>query len=169
MKTMQWTNPFGTRTPMATATATCRFLSCPAWPPIDHVSNSDDCDDCDNAQYPGADEYCNTEDDDCDGNIDEAGAVDALPFYPDNDGDGYGLDFVATYACSAQPGTVADNTDCDDTTAQVRPGAASSATTGTTIATGTSMRMRPMRRFSTSTTMAMAEAPPVRRCSAVRT
>ena len=70
--------------------------------PIGHVSNSDDCDDSDNAQYPGADEYCNSEDDDCDGNIDEAGAVDALPFYPDNDGDGYGLDFVATYACSAR-------------------------------------------------------------------
>ena len=88
------------------------------------MSNSDDRDDSDNAQYPGADEYCNTEDDDCDGNIDEAGAVDAQPFYPDNDGDGYGLNFVATYACTAQPGTVADNSDCDDTTAQVRPGAA---------------------------------------------
>ena len=30
-----------------------------------------DCDDSDGAQYPGADEYCNGEDDDCDGDIDE--------------------------------------------------------------------------------------------------
>ena len=35
-----------------------------------------DCNDNSNAVYPGADEYCNTVDDDCDGAVDGA-AVDA--------------------------------------------------------------------------------------------
>ena len=49
-----------------------------------------DCDDFDGSVYPDADEYCNGIDDDCDGDIDEAGVVDGSTYYEDVDGDGYG-------------------------------------------------------------------------------
>jgi hypothetical protein len=82
-----------------------------------------DCDDADIAQYPGADEYCNGEDDDCDGSVDEDDAVDATTWYGDLDDDGYG-DPAETYAACEQPTYyVADNTDCEDTEPLVYPGA----------------------------------------------
>ncbi|MSQ04009.1 MAG: hypothetical protein EXR71_19330 [Myxococcales bacterium] len=52
----------------------------------------------------GADEWCDSADNDCDGEVDEA-AVDALPFYEDADGDGFGNASVTTCACSTAPGT----------------------------------------------------------------
>ena len=45
--------------------------------PSGYVENAEDCDDDDAMQYPGADELCNGEDDDCDGTVDEDDAVDA--------------------------------------------------------------------------------------------
>ncbi len=72
-----------------------------------------DCDDNDNDQRPGADEYCNEEDDDCDGTIDED-AVDVPTWYLDDDGDGLGNDDKSLYQCTQPPGYV-NNDDCDDT------------------------------------------------------
>ncbi|HJN74726.1 MAG TPA: putative metal-binding motif-containing protein [Myxococcota bacterium] len=43
--------------------------------PPGHASSSDDCDDSDETQFPGADEVCNDEDDDCDGVVDDANRV----------------------------------------------------------------------------------------------
>ena len=40
----------------------------------------------------GADETCDGADNDCDGTVDENDAVDALIWYIDYDGDGYGSD-----------------------------------------------------------------------------
>lgn len=44
-------------------------------------------------------------------------------FYADADGDGYGNRNKAMQACTAPPGYVSNNTDCDDTRASVHPGA----------------------------------------------
>ena len=43
--------------------------------PVGYVTDSSDCDDQDNDVYPQAQEFCNNEDDDCDGTIDESDAL----------------------------------------------------------------------------------------------
>ncbi len=45
-------------------------------------------------------------------------------YYRDNDGDGYGNPAVTTISCAAPNGFVANNGDCDDGDASVKPGAA---------------------------------------------
>jgi Leucine-rich repeat (LRR) protein len=64
-------------------------------------------------------EICNNIDDDCDGLVDEGVQ---LTFYADTDGDGYGDINSTTLACTAPPGYVVNNTDCDDTDPNVNPG-----------------------------------------------
>jgi len=91
--------------------------------PSGYTSDASDCDDSDNAQYPGADEYCNGEDDNCDGDTDEDSAVDADTWYDDADSDGYGDPAAASISCAAASGAVADGTDCDDDDAAINPGA----------------------------------------------
>ena len=88
--------------------------------PAGYVSNNTDCDDTDGNVNPGATEVCNEIDDDCDGQVDE-GVQNT--YYADTDGDGYGDDGNTTEACSAPAGYVSDNTDCDDSNANVNPGA----------------------------------------------
>ena len=44
-------------------------------------------------------------------------------FYLDNDGDGFGSAIGGASACTAPPGFVSDNTDCDDSNPDVYPGA----------------------------------------------
>ena len=88
------------------------------------VDNDDDCNDLSATTYPGADEYCNGEDDDCDLYIDEDGAVDAPTFYIDADADGYGTeDTVVTDQCHSPSGYAEDSGDCDDTDFDTNPGA----------------------------------------------
>ena len=91
--------------------------------PTSHVADDTDCDDTDAAVYPGADEYCNGVDDDCDGAIDEDDAIDAATWYADVDADTYGDASSTTVACSAPTGFVADSADCGDSDAAVYPGA----------------------------------------------
>jgi hypothetical protein len=91
--------------------------------PSGYVADNTDCDDSDPAQYPGADEYCNGEDDDCDGTVDEDDALDVLTWYADSDSDGYGDAASTTGACNQPTGYVADATDCDDSDAMQYPGA----------------------------------------------
>jgi hypothetical protein len=87
------------------------------------VGNSDDCEDADAASHPGADEYCDGVDNDCDGSVDEDSALDASVFYADSDGDGYGDPLSTTLACTAGTGWTADSTDCDDGAPAIHPGA----------------------------------------------
>lgn len=89
-------------------------------PPVGYVSNNSDCNDANNAIYPGATEVCNGIDDNCDGQIDE-GVLST--FYADTDGDGFGDAAVTTQACSAPIGYVSNNTDCDDNNNTIYPGA----------------------------------------------
>ncbi len=81
-----------------------------------------DCDDSNGAIFPGAEEVCNTLDDDCDDNIDE-GATDLGTWYADDDSDTYGDSAVTQVSCEQPSGYVANSTDCDDTDGAVFPGA----------------------------------------------
>jgi len=91
--------------------------------PTGHVADNTDCDDTSAAVSPAATELCNSIDDDCDSVVDEDDAADASTWYTDGDSDGYGDPAAFTLACSAPTGHVADNTDCDDTSASVSPAA----------------------------------------------
>ena len=81
----------------------------------------DDCDDADAAVNPGADELCDTIDNNCDGEIDEDTAVDALTFYADTDADGHGDAAVAVTACAQPSGHVDNANDCNDADATISP------------------------------------------------
>lgn len=88
--------------------------------PQGYVTNNGDCND-NNAQiHPGATEVCNGVDDDCDGQTDE-GVI--TTWYRDADGDGFGNPSNSTQACTQPDGFVANNDDCNDNNAAVRPGA----------------------------------------------
>jgi hypothetical protein len=91
--------------------------------PSGYAADDDDCDDDDPQVHPGADEYCNEIDDDCDGAVDEDDAVDATTWYGDADLDGYGGTTFVLTQCD-QPSNYVDNADdCDDNEAAVNPGA----------------------------------------------
>ena len=86
----------------------------------DGYPEGEDCNDRDASINPGAEELCDSVDNDCDGDIDE----DLLSvFYVDADGDGYGLDASAEELCEASSGWVELGGDCDDTRDDVYPGA----------------------------------------------
>ncbi|MFN7147031.1 MAG: MopE-related protein, partial [Myxococcota bacterium] len=91
--------------------------------PTRHVADGTDCDDTSRSNRPGATEYCDEEDNDCDGTTDEDDAVDASTWYADADADRYGDPDTSRDACDQPTGYVADASDCDDASASVRPGA----------------------------------------------
>jgi len=88
--------------------------------PAGWVADNTDCDDANDATYPGAQEICDTLDNDCDGNVP---ASELTLVYADADGDSYGNVHVAREVCNAPTGWVADSTDCDDTRASTSPSA----------------------------------------------
>jgi hypothetical protein len=80
-----------------------------------------DCDDSSALRYPGAPEFCDGVDQDCDGISDNGLAT--LDYYPDADGDGFGRSgAIATASCRGIAGSVTNDGDCDDTRATFRPG-----------------------------------------------
>jgi MYXO-CTERM domain-containing protein len=85
------------------------------------VVDDTDCDDALGFVFPGADEWCDGLDDDCDGFIDEADAVDAVTWFIDGDGDGYGWPDVTTIACDLPDGYAPTDDDCDDSDATISP------------------------------------------------
>jgi len=90
--------------------------------PTGYVSNKTDCDDTASSIYPGATEYCNSKDDDCDGTVDDS-PVDRSTWYKDADSDTYGDASTSKKSCDKPTGYVSDKTDCDDTTSSIHPGA----------------------------------------------
>jgi len=98
-----------------TSTCTCEA-------PSGYVEEGGDCDDADASVNPAATEFCDSIDNDCDGDTDEDDAADASTWYADSDGDSYGDASSTTTACDEPSGYASDSSDCDDTDADVNPG-----------------------------------------------
>lgn len=93
-------------------------------PGTNQVDNDDDCDDDEPLAYPGNDEVCDDNvDNDCNGDVDEDSAIDAVTWYKDADEDDYGVDTDSRRACNPGAGWSLEAGDCDDAEAAVNPGA----------------------------------------------
>jgi hypothetical protein len=88
--------------------------------PSGFVVNDLDCDDVNSDTFPGADEFCNFVDDDCDGYIDEEG-IDGLNWYEDGDEDGYGDSASVVRSCTQPAGYLENGEDCDDNDNDISP------------------------------------------------
>ena len=85
-----------------------------------------DCDDDDPLVFPGAPEFCDGVDNDCDEVVDGTKELSFLEWLEDNDGDGYGdpdSPHPDNPLCSDPGGYVADSGDCDDEDAERSPNA----------------------------------------------
>ncbi len=93
--------------------------------PSGSASQGGDCDDTNGAVSPGSSEVCDSVDNDCDGDVDDADAsVSGLStFYQDLDGDGFGDSDFPAQACAEPANYTAEPTDCDDDSATNYPGA----------------------------------------------
>ncbi|MGA1875712.1 MAG: MopE-related protein [bacterium] len=89
------------------------------FPPPGYSENNHDCDDNDAATYPGAPEYCDGKDNNCDGRADEV--VSSQYYYEDYDGDGFGNSEKGIEDCKPSPGYVMNHIDCDDTDIAIHP------------------------------------------------
>jgi hypothetical protein len=107
--------------------ATRSAVACDA--PVGYVADATDCDDTRARTNPGASEYCDSIDDDCDGDVDESDAVDVITWYADADADYYGDPATSVVACDRPLGYTHDDTDCDDAHANAFPGASESCDT----------------------------------------
>jgi len=98
-----------------------RYSTTACTQPSGYVADATDCDDLDRVIYPGADEYCDEIDSDCDGTIDENDALDAFTWFADVDGDEYGDNFVMEFSCFVLSGYVTFGGDCDDSDDMIDP------------------------------------------------
>jgi gliding motility-associated-like protein len=91
--------------------------------PSGYVADNTDCDDTEANNYPGNTEVCDGIDNDCDGLIDDAddSLANATAWYNDVDGDGYGDPMDEVTSCNAPTGYIADDSDCDDSDANINP------------------------------------------------
>ncbi|MBI1225177.1 MAG: T9SS type A sorting domain-containing protein [Bacteroidetes bacterium] len=89
----------------------------------DGFYNYVDCDDNNASVNPDAIEICDGIDNDCSGMADDG--LTFTTYYQDNDGDAYGTDVEMISSCEATPPVnfADNNTDCDDTNADIHPGA----------------------------------------------
>ena len=81
-----------------------------------------DCDDNEPLVGAGSVEVCNSLDDDCNGLIDEPGALGCTTYYLDRDGDGFGVDGSGRCLCEPEGNYATVAGDCNDGDPQVFPG-----------------------------------------------
>ena len=88
----------------------------------EYAEEPGDCNDGNPATYPDADELCDGEDNNCDDVIDEENALGCVPYYLDQDKDGYGLSDQLKCLC-AKIGdyNATKGGDCDDTEYNIHP------------------------------------------------
>jgi hypothetical protein len=103
------------------------FLACSDPVPLDldrdGFDSQRDCDDDDAFVHPGAHEFCDGVDNDCDGSVDGPASLGQLDWYEDDDGDGYGDPASAPVTgCDPGPGWSHQPTDCDDADPSRHPG-----------------------------------------------
>ena len=89
--------------------------------PNGFVINNTDCNDNNPNLLEYSVEICNSEDDDCDGNIDN-GLV-FVDYFADIDGDGYGNPTTLVSTCLQPQGFITDFTDCNDNNSNVNTAA----------------------------------------------
>ncbi|MEE2751565.1 MAG: MopE-related protein, partial [Myxococcota bacterium] len=89
------------------------------------ITDGGDCDDLLDSVFPGVPEVCDGLDNDCSGVVDDF-ASDAITFYQDADGDGFGTSTATTAACAQPSGYVSSSgdEDCDDSDPGISPAAA---------------------------------------------
>ncbi len=90
--------------------------------PSGAVQESSDCDDSDASINPDGEEICNSEDDDCNGEIDD-NPTDAVLTYFDADADGWGVSDKTAKACPGAGSWAEVDGDCDDNDGTANPGA----------------------------------------------
>ncbi|MCB9744554.1 MAG: FG-GAP repeat protein [Alphaproteobacteria bacterium] len=81
----------------------------------------DDCDDFDPNNFPGNEELCDWQDNDCDGVGDGPQALDAVLYYLDHDRDGWGNSEATRLSCVQLEGWSEVGGDCDDWDPNNRP------------------------------------------------
>ena len=79
-----------------------------------------DCNDTNALIFPGAPEYCDSLDNDCDGTIDDT--AEQYTFYIDADGDGFGDESTSVTSCNIPSGHSTNALDCDDADSSIYPG-----------------------------------------------
>lgn len=88
--------------------------------PEGYIAQGDDCNDNDNTIFPGALEFCDGIDNNCNEEIDETGTI---IWYLDSDNDGFGAYDQPMYACTQPQGYVDNLADCDDADTDINPNA----------------------------------------------
>lgn len=98
------------------------YMACFHTVPEGFASGNLDCDDFNADVGPNREEVCDGINNDCQ-DTGDVGAIDAIPFYEDADGDGFGNDEVLVQSCTQPSGFVEELGDCEDDDSDVYPGA----------------------------------------------